>query len=337
MPAFGFIDLPPGHSRIGLGLASLGRPGYINLQHHQDIRGKSKDEMKMQCHQVLDAAYTHGIRYFDAARSYGLAESFLSDWLTTRHHSRARKGAQDQSSIMVGSKWGYLYTANWVIDTQGRPHEVKDHSIANLLKQTEETETFLGTHIGLYQIHSATLESGVLEDEEVLKELERIKLMKGWRIGLSCSGPKQGEIINLALEKRMSDEALLFDSVQVTWNLLEQGAGVACLKAKGLGLEVIVKEGMANGRILDPQYEILAQVAHDHETTCDAVALASVLLQPFEPLVLSGASTAEQLASNLKALYLLDRLSPDTVKMLMTSLKQPSTEYWKERSALPWN
>jgi aryl-alcohol dehydrogenase-like predicted oxidoreductase len=33
---------------------------------------------------VLDAAYAGGIRYVDAARSYGRAEEFLADWLNSR-------------------------------------------------------------------------------------------------------------------------------------------------------------------------------------------------------------------------------------------------------------
>lgn len=68
--------------------------------------------MRDHCHEVLDAAYAAGIRYFDAARSYGLAESFLSEWLRAR-------GLQP-SQVAVGSKWGYAYTADWRIDTGER-------------------------------------------------------------------------------------------------------------------------------------------------------------------------------------------------------------------------
>ena len=34
--------------------------------------------------EVLDAAYAAGIRYIDAARSYGRAEEFLAAWLAAR-------------------------------------------------------------------------------------------------------------------------------------------------------------------------------------------------------------------------------------------------------------
>jgi hypothetical protein len=54
--------------------------------------------------------------------------------------------------IVVGSKWGYTYTADWKVDTDGAPHEVKEHSAENLIKQTRETESYLRSvkqHSGL--------------------------------------------------------------------------------------------------------------------------------------------------------------------------------------------
>ena len=65
--------------RIGLGLAALGRPGYINLGHDADLGvARTPEALEARCHQVLDAAYAGGVRYFDAARSYGRAEAFLA-------------------------------------------------------------------------------------------------------------------------------------------------------------------------------------------------------------------------------------------------------------------
>jgi aryl-alcohol dehydrogenase-like predicted oxidoreductase len=69
-------------SSIGVGLASLGRPGYINLRHGADLRGETDvHAMERNAHAVLDAALDGGVRYFDAARSYGRAEDFLASWL----------------------------------------------------------------------------------------------------------------------------------------------------------------------------------------------------------------------------------------------------------------
>jgi hypothetical protein len=51
-----------------------------------------------------------------------------------------------------------------------------------------QTDQHLGPFLGLYQIHSATLESGVLGAADVLAALAQLKAEKGWAIGLSVSG-----------------------------------------------------------------------------------------------------------------------------------------------------
>ena len=67
---------------IGLGMAALGRPGYINLGHGKDLSGHTDVAgMESNAHAVLDAAWEKGIRYVDAARSYGKSELFLKNWL----------------------------------------------------------------------------------------------------------------------------------------------------------------------------------------------------------------------------------------------------------------
>jgi aryl-alcohol dehydrogenase-like predicted oxidoreductase len=141
----------------------------------------------------------------------------------------------------VNNRWGYRYTADWRTDTGGEPHEVKDHSLPHLVHQTGETSALLGSYLNLYQIHSATIESGVLENKEVLEELARLRREKGCRIGLSLSSPRQAETLKIALSARDSSGARIFDSVQATWNLLEQSAGEALLEAHHQGLHVIIK------------------------------------------------------------------------------------------------
>ena len=147
--AFGKTDLTV--TPFGLGLAALGRPGYINLGHAADLdQDYSIKEMQARAFQVLDAAWEAGIRYFDAARSYGRAEEFLGNWFKTRNIS--------PTEVTVGSKWGYTYTADWQIDAE--VHEVKEHSLAVLQRQMKETRANLGDHLNLYQIHSATAPLG---------------------------------------------------------------------------------------------------------------------------------------------------------------------------------
>lgn len=88
-----------GAPRLGLGMASLGRPGYINLGHGEDLpTERTKEAMQQHAHSVLDAAFDLGIRYIDMARSYGLSEEFVASWLASRPEAAAQ--------VVCGSKWG---------------------------------------------------------------------------------------------------------------------------------------------------------------------------------------------------------------------------------------
>jgi aryl-alcohol dehydrogenase-like predicted oxidoreductase len=306
-----------GPRRIGLGLASLGRPGYLNLGHGDDLgEDRSVAALRARSFEVLDAAYSAGVRYLDAARSYGRGEEFLGAWLDER--------APDD--VVVGSKWGYVYTADWEVAAD--PPEVKHHDADTLRRQLEETRANLGDHLDLYQIHSATPDSGVLENEAVLGELRDLRA-SGVAIGLSASGTSQAETIDRALALGC------FDAVQATWNLHERAAGPALARAHDAGLDVIIKEALANGR-LGPRAPApeLARAAGELGATSDAVALAAVLAQPFADVVLSGVATREALASNLAAAALV---LPAALLGELGALAEASEDYWSTRSALPWN
>jgi aryl-alcohol dehydrogenase-like predicted oxidoreductase len=302
-------------SRIGLGLAALGRPGYINLGHGEDLAGRTGvAALEQNAHDVLDAAHERDVRYFDAARSYGKAEEFLGSWLDARRLSPVE--------VTVGSKWGYTYTAGWRVDAE--EHEVKDLSVHTLRRQLGESQALLGEHLDLYQIHSATLESGVLDDDEVAGELERLR-RDGQAVGLTVTGPRQAETIERAVELGR------FDTVQATWNLLERSAGPALERAHATGMGVIVKEGLANGRLTDRgDVEPLQERARGLGVGADALALAACLAQPWADVVLSGATTVEQLESNLAALEL-------TYYTTLDRLAEERDVYWARRAELPWN
>ena len=312
---------------VGLGLAALGRPAYIDLGRDADLGAdRGVEELERRCHQVLDAAYDHGVRYLDAARSYGRAEEFLASWLDAR--------GLNPDEVTVGSKWGYTYVGDWQMDAE--THEVKDHSLAALTRQLSETRALLGDHLDLYQVHSATLDSGVLEDPAVLAELARLR-DEGVVIGLSSSGPGQAATIRRALEVT-ADGVGPFACVQATWNLLEPSAGPALAEASAAGWGVIVKEAVANGRLTPhgqgPAAAALGRVAARHGAGVDAVALAAVLANPWTDVVLSGAVTPGQLEANLAALRV--ELTPEDLEELAI-LAEPPERYWQERAGLSWS
>ena len=320
--------LPAGAPRLGLGLAALGRPGYITLNRGTDLADRSVEAMRARAEEVLDAAYAGGVRWFDCARSYGLSEDFVGKWLEKRGHSN--------DAVAVSSKWGYRYTAGWRVDTGGEPHEVKDHSAAHLRQQWPESDDLVGSYLRLYQVHSATFDSGILESAATHEALAELKRDKGWALGLSVSSPAQGDVVDAALKIKVDGERL-FDAVQATYNIFEQAPGPSLTAAHAQGCTIIVKEAMANGRVLSNA----ALLKHAAELDCspDALALACVLAQPFEPHVLSGAVTAGQVASNLGAISVAERLKadPELLKRIMGETRQDSEAYWAERGALAWN
>jgi aryl-alcohol dehydrogenase-like predicted oxidoreductase len=280
-------------ARLGLGLAALGRPGYLNVGHGTELGDdRSVAALRTRTFAVLDAAYAAGIRDFDVARSYGRGEEFLGEWLR----------AHNPSGVHVSSKWGYVYTAGWQVDHD--PPEVKHHDLVTFQRQLNESRENLGEWLGLYQIHSATPESGVLADDKLLCAMQETDLS----LGVSVSGVSQAETIDAALATG------LFDAVQATWNLHERAAGEALGRAHARGLKVIVKEGLANGRLA-------AQ---------DDVALAAALAQPWATVVLSGAASVEVLESNLRA---RDLAPPGELPELV----EDSEAYWATRAALDWN
>ncbi|MGA9774543.1 MAG: aldo/keto reductase [Candidatus Dormiibacterota bacterium] len=314
-------------TRIGLGLAAVGRPAYINLNRRRDLAGsRSVAALRGRAEELLDDAYRLGIRYFDAARSYGRAEEFLAGWL------RAREPLPEP--VVCGSKWGYTYVGRWRMDAP--VHEVKDHSLAQLRRQFAESRSLLGDHLNLYQIHSATRESGVLEDKSVLAELVALT-RAGLAVGLSVSGPRQAEVVERALDATV-DGVNPFTAVQATWNLLEPAAGPALRAAHSAGWAVLVKEAMANGRLVSggdggPPGPV-GHLADLRGVGPDAVALAAVLAQEWVDVALSGAVTTGQLESNLRALEV--QLS-DGEREGLTAIAEPSALYWATRAALAWS
>ncbi|WP_144124660.1 aldo/keto reductase [Catellatospora sichuanensis] len=317
------LDLSSPVARLGFGLAAVGRPGYINLGRDRDLpAGRTVEALRERTYDLLDTAYAAGMRYTDAARSYGRAEEFLAGWL----------GSRDVPDVVVGSKWGYTYTAGWRIDAE--VHETKDHGLAVYERQLAQTRELLGDRLDAYQIHSLTVQSPALGDTALHRRLAELAAT-GVTVGFSSSGPRQADAIDAALRIEV-DGVPLFRSVQATWNLLEPSAGRALAAARAAGCHVIVKEAMANGRLAQrsPESTVLAEVADETGAPQDAVALAAVLHQPWSGIVLSGAATTAQLTSNLAAVGL--RLTDDQLSRL-EALAESADDYWKHRSTLPWS
>ena len=320
-------------ARLGLGLAALGRPGYVTLNHAADLGGRyDPASMEAHAHAVLDAAFDAGIRYVDAARSYGRAEDFLASWVREREIK--------PGEMTVASKWGYTYTAGW--STSAKQHEVKEHSLAAFERQLLESIERVGPYLSLYQIHSVTAESKTLEDEALIDAIAGLR-ERGIRAGLSVSGAGQDIAIRRSLEVRRDGERV-FDSVQATWNLLEQGAESALEDARAAGMKVVVKESLANGRLTHGNREVdavfalpvgrIRELAENRHTTIEMFALSAALARPWADVVLTGAATVDQIASSVASLE-FDYDSELEAKLRSVSID--SAQYWDARSSFSWN
>lgn len=306
--------------RMGLGLAALGRPAYINLGRTAELPpNRTAEAMRAATWDVLDAAYAAGVRRVDAARSYGRSEEFLAGWLKDRRHG----------DVTVSSKWGYAYVGGWRLDAD--VHEVKEHSLDRFRTQLAQTRALLGGRVACYQVHSLTGDSPLFGDAALLEALAGLA-EEGVRVGFSTSGPAQADTVRRALELRVAGRPV-FTSVQSTWNVLEPSAGEALREAHEAGAHVFLKEVLANGRLaVDPPAPV-RRAAERYGVGPDAIALAAALANPWAGTVLSGAVSVAQLTANLEAVTVaFDGDEPAAFGELATS----PDEYWKRRASLSW-
>ena len=310
--------------KLGLGTAALGRPQYINIR----LKNGEKSDLeafKKNSFSVLETAYNKGIRYFDTAPGYGLAEALVVEWLQTKN----------DTSIQIATKWGYTYTANF--DENAIVHEVKEHSLAKLNAQWNFSKQLL-PYLKVYQIHSATIATGVLENQAVLEQLSSLKKEHHLTIGLTTTGENQVEVLKRALDVHI-EGTQVFDLFQVTYNCLEQSLQKISQELIQQEKTIVIKEALANGRIFKNKnyqqysllYKTLANLAQKYEVGIDAISLKYCAQKIPKSTILSGASTIRQLQENLKADTFM--LSSQDLKLL-DAFKTPAHYYWSERKKL---
>jgi aryl-alcohol dehydrogenase-like predicted oxidoreductase len=313
--------------KLGLGTAALGRPQYINIR-TKNIQKTDLDAFRKHSFSVLEEAYALGMRYFDTAPGYGLAEALVLEWLQTKN----------DPTIEIATKWGYTYTANF--DKNAIIHEVKEHSLAKLNAQWDFSKQLL-PYLKVYQIHSATIETGVLENLKVLERLASLKKEHNLKIGLTTTGANQAEVIKKALNITVNG-ASLFDLFQVTYNFLDQSILKVSEELIQKNKSIVIKEALANGRVFrnesyphyNKMYEVLESISKKHNVGVDAISLKYCEQTIPNSIILSGASTIRQLQENLKAdTFMLS--SQDLA--LLDAFKTPAHYYWSERKKLTWN
>ena len=312
---------------IGLGTAAIGRPIYINIRHEKPRVDLSLEEFRKKGVRILDDAYDKGVRFFDASPGYGLAESLLIEWLRQKN----------DPDIIVATKWGLSYVANF--DINAAVHEIKEHSLERLNAQWEFSRKLL-PNLKIYQIHSATLDTGVLDNKAVLQRLHQIKKDYNIIIGITTTGVNQVEVLKKAVDIELENEPL-FSSFQSTYNIMDQS--ILQLKEFFLNAnrQLIIKESLANGRLIpntsfkehNGLYKYITKLADKYNVGADAIAIRFCIDSFPEAVTLSGASSTNQLQSNLAAKTF--KLQKEEMELL-SSYKIDPVMYWGERKQLSW-
>lgn len=312
---------------IGLGTAAIGRPIYINIRHERPRMDLSLAAFRKNGIMLLDDAYDNGIRFFDASPGYGLAESLLMEWLQQKN----------DPDIIVATKWGYSYVADFNLNA--KVHEIKEHSLGKLNEQWEFSRKLL-PNLKIYLIHSATLDTGVLDNKAVLQRLHQIKKEYNIIIGLTTTGVNQVEVLKKAVNIEIENE-LLFSSFQSTFNIMEQ----SILPLKDVLLDtsrqLVIKESLANGRLIpnisfkehNGLYNYITKLAGKYNVGADAIAIRFCIDSFPDAVSLSGASSVNQLQSNLAATTF--KLQEEELELL-GSFKVDPVPYWGERKRLSW-
>ena len=312
---------------LGLGTAAIGRPQYINIRQEATTKF-SLATFKEKGIAVLKEAYDRGVRYFDTAPGYGMAEQLLLDWVIEKK----------DPSIEVATKWGYTYVANF--DLTAIRHEIKEHSLKKLNEQWAASKKLL-PYLSTYQIHSATFETGVLENERILNRLAELKSEYGLLMGITTTGANQVAVIKKALTVEVAGIPL-FDVFQVTYNLLDQSLATIAKELSAQNKRIVIKEALANGRIFPNnqfqhyahKYRTLEALSKKYGVGIDAIALRFCIdsIAPYK--VLSGAANEQHLSENSK-LTQFKLVAKDIARLKEMAV---STEtYWVERKKLAWN
>lgn len=168
---------------------------------------------------VIQAAIENGINFFDTGSSYsnGNAEIRLGKVLKNNN----------LDNLVIATKGGTVLANDNKL--------VKNFSKESLTKNLNISLKKLGVEsIDLYQLHSPAIQhinDDVLETLTQFKQQGKVKY-----VGLSCDGKVLDHAINIEV----------FDTVMLTYNILEQKPEQQILEAKKRGKGVLIKSPMAH-------------------------------------------------------------------------------------------
>ncbi len=240
---------------LGLGIIGLGKPW-----------GHVASEVPSQCAAVelLEFAFLTGIRYFDSAPSYGIAEERLGIFLRSLDR-------QQRNELCIATKFG----EHWDAD---RNSPFVDHSYDALCRSLDRSLERL-QRIDILQLHKTAPEA--LRSVDLARAWDYASSLGITRIGASVSDLESAEMV--IGEPR-------YGCIQLPLNRANAKFAAAAGKASARGMWVATNRPFAMGAMLYGEHPV------SHEE-----AFRFVLDHSFTGVALTGTRSKEHLAENWEA------------------------------------
>ncbi|MFA6109690.1 MAG: aldo/keto reductase [Candidatus Latescibacterota bacterium] len=259
---------------------------------------------------LLNLALDRGITFIDSSAAYRWSEEHIGRFVGHRRHE-----------FVFATKCG-----SWrVQQPDGEWVQTLDYSAAAIAPQIDRSLQRLGTdYLDVIQLHSPSVEDLVHGDG--IEGLKRAQEQGKVRfVGLSADGEAAWRAV----------ESNAFDTLQLTYNVVEQEPAAIIAAARGRGMGIIVKTPVASALFTKPRPEGPAAEAWDRaqallDSRCVGAlppvetALRWLLGQPQVDTAIVGTTSLEHLEANLAAAE-RGPLDPQVVAAIAKAYTEPST------------
>jgi aryl-alcohol dehydrogenase-like predicted oxidoreductase len=250
----------PSDIQLGLGIIGLGKPwGHLpsNVPSESDAIG------------LLEFAWLTGIRYFDSAPSYGIAEERLGKFL----HSLE---PQQRNELTIATKFG----EHWDAD---RNEPFVDHSYDALCRSLDQSLRHL-QRIDILQLHKTTPQA--LRTTDLARAWDYAASLGIRRIGASVSDLESAEIV--ISETR-------YGCIQLPLNRTNTKFASSVDRASARGMWIAINRPFAMGAML-----------YGEQPVSRAEAFRYILDRGFTGVVLTGTKSKVHLRENWLAFHSTD-------------------------------
>jgi aryl-alcohol dehydrogenase-like predicted oxidoreductase len=247
--------VPEQQVEFALGTIGIGKPwGFANAvvpSEHQAM-------------ELLERAFTLGIRYFDTAPSYGIGEERLGRFLRGLT-------AKDRGELRIATKFGEHWNAD-------RREPFVDHSYGALARSLDGSLERLG-RIDFLQLHKTTPEA-----------LRSRDVARSWQYAATCGVPTIGASVSdlQSADIALADET--FQILQFPYNALQTTFDDVLRRAAARGMRVAVNRPFGMGRML-----------YENRELSKSDAFRFILRERFDGAILSGTKSAVHLEENYQA------------------------------------